>query len=83
VREEVALIRQRRVGDDEVAEALALFDPVWESLTPAEQARVVHLLVAGVDYDGARGKVAVTFRPAGIKTLAGEFGGREAKGRIA
>ncbi|MCL6503247.1 MAG: zinc ribbon domain-containing protein [Pirellulales bacterium] len=80
VREEAAAIRRRRIDDDEVALALSVFDPVWESLTPAEQARVVQLLVERVDYDGARGKVSITFQPAGIKTLADELadqGGRE------
>ncbi len=46
-----------------------LFDPVWETLTPREQARVIRLLVQRVDYDGEKGTVSVTFHPAGIKTL--------------
>lgn len=41
---------------------------------------MVQLLVERVDYDGARGKVSITFRPAGIKTLADELAnGREEK----
>lgn len=46
---------------------------VWGSLTPREQVRVVQLLVERVDYDGSKGKVSISFRPAGIKTLAGEL----------
>jgi site-specific DNA recombinase len=72
VREEAAAVRRRRIDDDDVALALSVFDPVWESLTPAEQARVVHLLVERVDYDGSKGKVTITFQPTGIKTLAEE-----------
>jgi site-specific DNA recombinase len=34
---------------------------------------MVHLLVERVDYDGARGKVSITFHPTGIKTLADEL----------
>ena len=41
-------------------------------MTPDEQGRIVHLLVARVDYDGAQGKMAITFHPLGLKTLAGE-----------
>ncbi len=49
-------------------------------MTPGEQARVVGLLVSRVDYDGAGGKVSITFHPLGLKTLAGELlglGGEE------
>jgi site-specific DNA recombinase len=42
-------------------------------LTLREQTRVVQLLVERVDYDGAKGKIAITFHPTGIKTLAGEL----------
>jgi site-specific DNA recombinase len=51
-------------------------DPAWGALAPDEQARVVQLLVSRVDYDGAQGKVAITFHPLGLKTLAGELLGR-------
>ena len=52
---------------------LARFGPVWGNLTPAEQARLVQLLVAQVDYDGRAGNVGITFHPAGVKTLADEL----------
>ena len=42
-------------------------------MTPAEQGRVVRLLVERVDYDGQQGKAAITFQPLGLKTLAGEM----------
>ena len=61
------------VDEKEVARALALFDPVWETLSPREQVRVIRLLVQRVDYDGEMGTVSVTFHPAGIKTLADEL----------
>jgi site-specific DNA recombinase len=53
--------------------ALTQFGPVWEMLAPREQTRLVHLLVDKVTYDGAKGSVAITFYPAGIKTLAEEL----------
>jgi site-specific DNA recombinase len=61
------------VDEREVAKALALFDPVWETLSPREQVRVIRLLVQRVDYDGEKGTVSVTFHPAGIKTLTQEL----------
>jgi site-specific DNA recombinase len=44
---------------------------VWACLAPKEQARIVELLVERVAYDADEGTVAVSFRPAGIKALAG------------
>ena len=72
VRERYVALTRELVDEREVAQALALFDPVWESLTPREQARIVRLLVERVDYDGAKGTVSITFRPTGIKALAQE-----------
>lgn len=46
-------------GHGEVAEALAAFDPIWETLSPREQTRVVHLLVGRVNFDGHREKVRI------------------------
>jgi len=70
VRERHVVLTRELVDEREVVQALSLFDPVWESLTPREQARIVQLLVERVDYDGKTGSVAVTFRPTGIKALA-------------
>ncbi len=68
----LAALDQERLTESEVAAALSAFDPLWASLSPREQARVVQLLVERVDYDGAAGTLAVTFQPAGLKALAGE-----------
>jgi len=61
----------------DVAKAMASFGPVWDSLVPREQARVIQLLVERVDYDGTNGNVAITFHPSGIKALADELADRE------
>ncbi len=61
------------VDEAEIAAALADFDTVWDCLAPREQGRVVELLVERVAYDGGTGSISITFRPAGIKTLAGEL----------
>ena len=82
VRDQVHEVHRRLIDEDEAGATLALFDPVWQALTPAEQVRVVHLLVERVDYDGAKGKVSIAFHAAGIRTLAEELA-NERKGRSA
>lgn len=73
VREQIRALPQQLLNEEETRLALSVFDPVWDALTPREQARVIGLLVERVDYDGALGKVAVTFHPTGIKALADEL----------
>ncbi len=58
------------IDPEEVTTALRDFAPVWDTLTPQEQTRVVELLVARVDYDGKTGSVVVTFNPTGILEVA-------------
>jgi site-specific DNA recombinase len=70
VREELIALGRQVVDEKEAARALALFDLVWESLSPREQVRVMQLLVERVDYDGEKGTVSVTFHPTGIGALA-------------
>ena len=38
---------------------------------------MIELLVERVTYDGRDGKIAITFRPTGIKTLASELAERK------
>ena len=79
VREQIIALSRELVDAREVGEACSLFDPVWETLSAREQARILHLLIERVDYDGPNGKVAITFHPTGIKTLADELSQQEAK----
>jgi site-specific DNA recombinase len=72
LRERAVALSREVVDEREVEDALAAFDPVWETLTPKEQARVVRLLVQQVDYDGSTGTVSLAFHPDGLKTLAAE-----------
>ena len=76
IQEEVLALGREQVSEDEVAAALAGFDPLWSALSPREQARVIHLLVERVDYDGAAQTVSVTFHPSGIQALADEVAAR-------
>jgi site-specific DNA recombinase len=81
VREQLRAAREHLLDEGAAATALALFEPHWEALAPAEQARVVALLVQRVDYDGAQGKLSITFRPDGIQALADELAGHHREER--
>ena len=56
-----------------VREALERLDPLWDELFPAEQARIVQLLVERVDV-WMHG-VEVRLRPNGLAGLVREVGG--------
>lgn len=77
VREQITTLSCKLVDAHEVGEVCSLFDPVWETLTAREQARILHLLIERVDYDGKNGTISITFHPTGIKTLAGELNQQE------
>jgi hypothetical protein len=58
--------------EDDVREALAALDPLWSELFPAEQARIVQLLIERVDIstDGLKFR----FRENGLAQTAVEVG---------
>ena len=67
--------------EDEVREALAALDPLWAELFPAEQARIVQLLIKRVDIgtDGLR----LRFRDKGLAQMVAEVGIMNGKGQKA
>ena len=69
------------LAEDEVREALAALDPLWAELFPAEQARVLQLLVERVDVgtDGLK----LRFRDKGLVQMVTEVGMMAGKGRKA
>jgi site-specific DNA recombinase len=73
VRGQIKEITDQLIPEEQASQALSAFDPVWETLTPNEQARVIELLVERVEYDGRDRKVTVAFHPTGIKALADEL----------
>jgi len=74
IREEIIVLQREVVNEEDMARALSSFDPIWDSLAPREQARIVKLLVERVGFDGRDGKVTVTFRSSGIKALCQDAG---------
>jgi hypothetical protein len=66
-----------RHPEDEARAALTELDPLWEELFPAEQARIVQLLVERIDV--RTHGVEVRLRPNGLGALVREVvGGRRA-----
>jgi hypothetical protein len=68
-----ARAEQDDITEDEVRDALTQLDPLWDELFPAEQARIVHLLVERVDVR-IHG-VEVRLRPNGLAGLVREVAG--------
>ncbi|MGK7871452.1 hypothetical protein [Falsiroseomonas sp. E2-1-a20] len=56
---------------DEARLALERLDPLWEELFPAEQARIIRLLVDRVDIDA--GGADVRLKLEGLANLAGDL----------
>jgi site-specific DNA recombinase len=69
--------QQEDVTEEEAREALTQLEPLWDALFPAEQARIVQLLVEQVDV--GRHGVEVRLRPNGLAGLVREvLGSRRA-----
>jgi site-specific DNA recombinase len=69
--------RENGAADDavleegEVIEALGALEPVWDELYPAEQARIMRLLIERIDI--APDGISVTLHAAGIRSLIAEL----------
>ena len=69
------------ITEAEVREALHELDPVWEELLPAEQARIVQLLVERVEV-GESG-ISLRLRTEGLTSLVRDLRGAPARTREA
>ena len=70
--ESLAAIVGSVIREEDIRQALALFTPVWEELKPRERARLIHLLIESVEYDGEGDQIAITFRPSGVEAFSRE-----------
>jgi len=70
LRNETAEHERERLYPEDIEAAFADFDSIWESLTPREQAQLIALLVARVEFDAAESTIEVSFHPSAIKALA-------------
>ena len=67
-----ALIDDRhkaQLSEDDVRAAFADFDRLWDTLIPREQAKIIAMLVARIEFDPATSSITATFHPTAIRTL--------------
>lgn len=72
IQDALAQLERTSVDPDQAAQAMTQFTPLWEALTSTERARLVHLLIERVDYDGVGDEVSITFRPNGLAAFTRE-----------
>jgi hypothetical protein len=61
--------------EGDVIEALAALEPVWDELYPAEQARILRLLIGRIDV--APDDISITVHAFGIRSLVAELADQE------
>jgi hypothetical protein len=78
VRRENGRAEDAVLEEGEVVEALGALEPVWDELYPAEQARILRLLIERIDV--APDGISVTLHAAGIRSLVAELASEQAVG---
>ena len=71
VRRENSAAEDTELAEGDVIEALGALEPVWDELYPAEQARIMRLLIERIDV--APDGISVTLHAAGIRSLVAEL----------
>jgi hypothetical protein len=75
VRREYGAAEDTKLEEGDVIEALGALEPVWDQLYPAEQARILRLMIERIDV--APAGISVTLHAAGVRSLVAELGGEE------
>ena len=75
VRQEDSAADDTQPGEGDVIEALGALEPVWDELYPAEQARILRLLIERIEV--APDGISVTLHAAGIRSLVAELADQE------
>jgi hypothetical protein len=70
IKRQTELIEDGRIGEADIDAAFSDFDNVWKALSNREQAEVLRLLVARVEFDARVSSVSISFHPSAIRTLA-------------
>jgi site-specific DNA recombinase len=70
VRNQSGEIERQQIDADDVAAAFADFDNVWNALSSREQALVISLLIARIEFDVTDSTISISFHPSAIKALA-------------
>jgi site-specific DNA recombinase len=76
VRRESGAAEDTDLEEGDVIEALGALEPVWNELYPAEQARILRLLIERIDI--APDGISVTLHAAGVRSLVAEFASEKA-----
>ena len=71
VRRENSAAENTELAEADVIEALGALEPVWDELYPAEQARILRLLIERIHV--APDGISVTLHAAGIRSLVAEL----------
>jgi site-specific DNA recombinase len=75
VRRENGSAEDPLLDESEVIEAVGALEPVWDQLYPAEQARILRLLIELIDV--APDGICVTLHAAGMRSLVAELADQE------
>jgi site-specific DNA recombinase len=70
-RDEIRRIEGENLDAAEVERMMREFSPIWESLSPPEQMRLIRQMVQKVGLRGDTGDLTVVFRSEGIRDLCG------------
>jgi hypothetical protein len=74
-RQEDSAAEGAMLDEGEVIEALGALEPVWDELYPAEQARILRLLIERIDV--APDGISITLHAVGIRSLVAELADQE------
>lgn len=72
VRQDIVNLQRAAIDENDLTQALMLFEPIWETLPPRDQSRIIKLLIERIGYDGRNGKVTITFRSLGLRMLCND-----------
>lgn len=72
-KEQALALQQPSLDVEQAAHAMLALEQGFGSLPVIEQARLIHLMVQRVDYDGAQTKLALTLDPAGLVAVVVEL----------
>jgi site-specific DNA recombinase len=75
VRRENSTAEDTELEEGDVIDALGALEPLWDELYPAEQARILRLLIERIDI--APDGISVTLHGAGIRSLVAQLADQE------
>ena len=76
MRRENSTAEDVELEEGDVIEALGALEPVWDELYPAEEARILRLLIEQIEV--ASDGISITLHAAGIRSLVAELADQEA-----